>query len=406
MRKHKISLYFIFTGILLLYMYISILITIPGNITILEGQSYKTILNRFSTINVVDKSVVSTVGDDLVSQDIGKTKIKVSLFGKIPIKTINVNVVSESLIIPGGNAVGVKINTKGLTILTFEGFHNKDRVMISPFDGVDIQRGDIIIEINDIPINDVASFISSVQSSAGENTKLKILRNENNHVVYMKPEKDISDGLYKLGIWVKEVTSGIGTVTFIEPKSKAFGSLGHGINDIDGSLARIRDGKIYDAIVLSVIKGQKGRPGELKGAIKEVEELGRITKNTNCGIFGKIEKDIEIKGYNVEIALMHEVKIGPAKIISNIEGRKIEEFDIEIEKVNRQSPSSPKSMVIRVTDGELINKTGGIVQGMSGSPIIQNGKIVGAVTHVLINDPTRGYGIFIENMMKEINDIR
>jgi len=202
-------------------------------------------------------------------------------------------------------------------------------------------------------------------------------------------------------MWVKNITSGVGTVTYIDKNTGMFGALGHGISDIDGmNLLDVESGTAYKAVILSVKKGQKGNPGELKGAIRESNIFGEVIKNTKFGVFGYVNNTIEVTGEEYEICLKNEVKEGKAQILSTIDGEKVEAYDIYIEQVNTHGEIQEKSMVIRVTDKELIEETGGIVQGMSGSPIIQNGKLVGAVTHVLINEPTKGYGIFIETMLE------
>lgn len=282
-----------------------------------------------------------------------------------------------------------------------EEFTNSDFKEVKPYEYSNIRKGDIIKKINNQEIYGVDDFIEKVQQSGNEPIKLEILRGDEENLITVKAEKDESDGMYKLGIWVREITSGVGTVTFIDPISKNFGALGHGISDIGGSsLLNVRKGNAYPAFIISIIKGRKGAPGELKGAIRENEVFGTITKNTSTGIYGTVTNiDLE-EARKIQVGLTQEIEIGPATILSNIIGDEVKEYDIYIEKVNRQSPKL-KSMLIRVTDEELIAKTGGIVQGMSGSPILQNGKIIGAVTHVLVNDPTRGYGVFIETMLKE-----
>lgn len=207
---------------------------------------------------------------------------------------------------------------------------------------------------------------------------------------------------------MRDSTAGIGTLTFYDPVTKGFGALGHGITDIDtGAIMPVQRGELVESNILTVKKGTKGNPGELKGVlIEDSGVLGTIVKNSHYGIYGTLNDAALDKFPNVKypIALRNDIKVGPATILANIDGKKVEEYSIEIEKVSRKSANGLKGMVIRVTDDRLLEATGGIVQGMSGSPILQDGKLVGAVTHVLVNDPARGYGILIEWMIKNMAD--
>jgi stage IV sporulation protein B len=210
--------------------------------------------------------------------------------------------------------------------------------------------------------------------------------------------------MYRIGLWVRDNIAGVGTMTFYDPKTRIFGALGHGITDIDsGVLVDINTGKIIKSKIASIQKARKTVPGELVGIFYDNDDAyGVIEKNTNFGIYGKLSKRRNIsRSKPVSIGLNSQIKEGPAKILTTIEGSKVEEFDIEIQKVMKQRSSESKSMIIKIIDEELIEKTGGIVQGMSGSPIIQEGRLIGSVTHVLVNDPTRGFGISIEWMLKE-----
>lgn len=208
------------------------------------------------------------------------------------------------------------------------------------------------------------------------------------------------------GLWVRDGTAGVGTVTFYDPSTGSFAALGHGITDVDtGELLPIASGDLLRTTILSIKKGQRGNPGQLKGTVANQTQVGNITKNTSFGIYGKMSNLSELNtnpSEELEVALRDEVKQGPAKIRCALEDGKVQEYDIEIQKVSKNNTTDNKSMVIKVTDERLIGITGGIVQGMSGSPIIQNRKFVGAVTHVLVNDPTKGYGVFADMMLKQI----
>ena len=401
MIKRKTIAYFSLFLMLLAYLYTGFVTAIPNDITIITGQEYPYELNKWSSISITENSILKTLEDKLFASSVGKEKININLFGKIPLKSVDVNVVSDSVVIPGGNTIGVRINTDGLTVLDCEEFTNLDSKEVKPFEYAGIRKGDVIKKINNQEIYGVDDFIQKVQKAGNEPIDLEIVRGDEENLITVKAEKDENDGMYKLGIWVREITSGVGTVTFIDPVSKNFGALGHGISDMGGtSLLNVRQGNAYPAVIMSIVKGRKGTPGELKGAIRENEVFGTINKNTSTGIYGTVTGiDLE-DARKIQVGLTQEIQIGPATILSNITGDEVKEYDIYIEKVNRQS-AKLKSMLIRVTDEELIAKTGGIVQGMSGSPILQNGKIIGAVTHVLVNDPTKGYGVFIETMLKE-----
>lgn len=402
MRKNKILRIFIITGLMLLYLYVAVYSAVPDKITMIEGEELSYPFHDFITISFEKDSSVEVSKNKLISNVTGKENIKLSLFGVIPLKTIDVNVISSNTVIAGGNVIGMKLNTEGLVVISLEDFTTRDYSKAKPYAGKNIQRGDMILSINGRKIESIDSFVDEVQRSKGSNLVLEISRNSSKFKEVFNAEVDRNDGKYKLGIWVKNVTSGVGTVTYINPENNEFGALGHGINDIDESnLLKINSGKAYDAIVLSVNKGKKGKPGEIRGAMSEDNFFANINKNTRCGIFGVLDREVDVSNRQYEIGLKSEVVPGDATIFCTVEGRECKEYKIRIEKANYNNTLDAKDMVIRITDKRLLEKTGGIVQGMSGSPIIQNGKLIGAVTHVLINDPTRGYGIFIENMMEE-----
>jgi len=397
----NIKKFLIINIFLLIYTYTLIYSVTPETITLIQGKELNYPFYKFIDISFNDESNIKAVGSSLISPTIGKERATLSLFGKVPLKNVDVNVVSNSVIVGGGEAIGMKLNSLGLTVVTFEEITTRDYSKVKPYKDKNIQRGDIIVEINGIKVEEVNQFVKEIQKSQGNPVELSFLRNGTLYKEVITPMIDRNDGKYKLGMWVKNITSGVGTVTYIDKNTGMFGALGHGISDMDGmGLLNVDRGTAYKAIILSVQKGKKGNPGELKGAIRENEIYGEVVKNTRFGVFGYINKDAEILGNEYEICLKNDVKEGKAQIISTINGDKTEVYDIEIEQVNTHGEIQEKSMIIRITDKNLINKTGGIVQGMSGSPIIQDGKLIGAVTHVLINEPTRGYGIFIETMLE------
>ncbi len=228
---------------------------------------------------------------------------------------------------------------------------------------------------------------------------IEYVRDGKTNTVQIEPVYSPADKAYKLGVWVRDSIQGIGTVTFFDEETNRFGALGHGIYDVDtGGLMSLKQGHITSAQLTDIVKGEKGVPGELEGFIAADEVLGDITKNTEIGIFGDA-KTAAFTGDSYPIGVQTEVEENKATILSNIAGDTVIPYEIEIEQVNHFAKDNNKGMVIHVTDERLLEQTGGIVQGMSGSPIMQNGKLIGAVTHVFVNDPTRGYGIFIENML-------
>lgn len=341
----------------------------------------------------------------LESTNNGIAKLKFKLLGIFSIKNIKVNVVDQTYVVPGGEAIGVKLNTKGVLVVATSEISGIDGKIYNPAKKAGIKVGDSITTINGIKIKDAEHVIQLLNNIKSNKVKIEIERNNVSFVTEVLPVKSKQDNSYRLGIWVRDKTAGIGTLTFYEPKTKKFGALGHAITDADtGTLMKVENGEIMRAKVSSIEQGKKGSPGELRGMFFETEDvLGKIENNTAFGIYGIIYDYNKIlkQKKTMPIGFQSEVKIGKAHILANIDGDNIEKYEVELIKLEKQNVPQSKSMVIKVTDSRLIEKTGGIVQGMSGSPIIQNGKIIGAVTHVFVNDPTKGYGIYIEWMLKE-----
>lgn len=339
--------------------------------------------------------------------DTGEVEFEIKLLGLIPVRKFDVNVVDRKELIPGGNAIGVKLNTKGVLVVSVTDVLSVDGHRYSPAKDAGIKPGDSILEINGIKVKDSQHVVEILNEMKDEKVKIILSRNNINYEVEVVPVKSMQDNCYRLGIWVRDKTAGIGTLTFYDKESKIFGALGHGITDLDtGNLLDVEYGKILNAKIAGIEQGKKGSPGEIKGIFYETEnQLGEIYKNSSFGIFG-IMDDAFINSNNIKalpIGFKEEVKEGKAYILSTIDD-KVEKFEIEIIKVQPQQFPSQKSMTIKITDDRLLEKTGGIVQGMSGSPIIQDNKIIGAVTHVFVNDPTKGYGIYIEWMLNEIKN--
>jgi len=297
--------------------------------------------------------------------------------------------------------IGVNILTDGVMVLGTGPVNGIDGSAHKPCDGI-LKSGDLITHVNGVSINNSIELKEIIESS--EEVHLNIKRENQSIQASIPTVKCIDDNLYKIGVWLRDNTQGIGTVTYYNPVTKNFGALGHGVVDVDTKkIIVIKSGVVMESEISSVKSGKKGVPGELVGEVKTDKVIGEIYQNTTFGLYGKMNFDAKLPSKKMKIGMQDQVRKGPATILSNIEKAVVKEYDIYIEGVNRYSADNSKGMVIRITDPELITKTGGIVQGMSGSPIIQDGRIIGAVTHVFVQDPTKGYGIFIEHMLKQEN---
>lgn len=316
--------------------------------------------------------------------------------------TASVPVVSERVLVPGGQSVGVKMDVKGVLVVGLEEIEGEDGEKINPGVLSGLQIGDMILTIDGQEVYR-ADEVKAIVNETKDVVTLKIKRNNDVMDIDIKPAFSKEDNSYKLGIWVKDKTAGIGTLTYYDPSTSSFGALGHGIVDPEtNSVLSVDTGLLLEARVHEVQEGKEGQPGEIRGIFYHTDEpLGSLEKNCEFGVFGSSYHPIENSLYSKPLAVgtKEQVEKGSAYILCTLSDNKVQRFEIEIEKINNQESAAEKSMVIRVTDEKLLEESGGIVQGMSGSPIIQNDRIIGAVTHVFVNDPTRGYGIFIENML-------
>lgn len=339
----------------------------------------------------------------LHSSQTGTYDVVLKLFGLIDFKKISLDVIDTTELIPCGNPIGIYVETDGILVLGSGRITGEDGLNYEPVNNK-LKSGDYILAVNGKMLSRKNELIEEIQNCNGKDITLLVRRNNEKITVRVTPVKT-SRGSYKIGAWIRDNTQGIGTLTFITADGQ-FGALGHGITDIDtGVLMNIKAGSIYRAEIMSIIKGKEGEPGELIGMIRQSDRhrLGAITNNTMQGIFGKIGKGYEdnLGQKPLRIGLKQEVTRGKAKILCTVDD-KVEEFDIVIESIDISNSNQSKGIVLRITDERLLEKTGGIVQGMSGSPIIQNDKIIGAVTHVFIQDSTKGYGTFIENMVNNL----
>ncbi|MBS8264834.1 SpoIVB peptidase [Mesobacillus boroniphilus] len=384
-------------------------LSIPGDITLFEGQKLDFQANAVQvTAPVEDSSIkVDQKGEtlSLEAKRHGKDEMVLELAG-FPVKKVDVNVLKDFKVRPGGQSIGVKLNTVGVLVV---GHHQvqADEGRVSPGEKAGIKKGDIITEINGQQIEKMADVGPFVKQAGEDGKPLDVvIKRENEKIkTQLQPEKDVNENTYKLGLYIRDSAAGIGTMTFYHPQSKKYGALGHVISDMDTKKPIVvGDGQIVRSTVTSIEKGGKGNPGEkLARFSSDREVIGNIRRNSPFGIFGELNKDISNGVFDkpLPIALSHQVKEGPAKILTVVNNDEVNLFDIEIVSTIPQKFPATKGMVIKVTDPELLEKTGGIVQGMSGSPIIQGDKLVGAVTHVFVNDPTSGYGVHIEWMLNE-----
>ena len=326
-----------------------------------------------------------------------------SLINSKALTTLRKEKRKEIEVYPGGISIGVKINNKGALVVGYSDISTHDGLSESPGKMAGIELGDIIEEVNGENIETCSDLISKVKTCRNDEMTVKILRGNSELTKKISLIKE--DNEYKIGLWVRDSTAGIGTLTFYDKDSKTFGALGHPITDGDTNVSfNIKSGTLLRSSVLSIKKGERGNPGEIKGLfINENESIGNIEKNTNSGIYGDASVELINPNFNkaMTVAYRDEIKDGHAQIITTVEDGGAKAYDIEILKLLPQDEPGSKSMIIKIVDPVLLEKTGGIVQGMSGSPIIQNGKIIGAVTHVLINKPDVGYGIYIEWMLQD-----
>ena len=323
-----------------------------------------------------------------------------SLLSAIPVSAAEQSAAYDGLkLIPGGMTFGVQLKTKGVLVIGLgETIHGNDT---SPAQKAGLQISDIIYEINGEEVNTVDEVTNLIETCDGVKLELSVLRGGQRMKLTLAPIYSPSDGVYKAGMLIRDSSAGIGTVTFIEPESGIFAGLGHGICDVDtGTLMPLLKGSVSGVTVNSVKKGKVGAPGELRGYFNS-EQKGSLLSNTETGVYGKFSDIPDELEKPLPVADKNEVVPGEAYIYCTAEHNNVKMYRIDIVRITDKKKNS-KNFVIELCDDSLIEKTGGIVQGMSGSPIIQNGKIVGAVTHVMINDPLRGYGIFIENMLENI----
>lgn len=398
-RKKKLLL------IIVIFLFVTVSISFPYELfNISENGMFvtKDELKSMLSSNFFVSSKIDSVSAS-TGEDFDEYVIKYKLFNLFNIKNLKVNVIEPDRYFAGGDSLGFSLQSRGVILIGGNFIVTHDGIA-RPFEESGLKSGDIITSIDGYEINNVGDIEEILRLHDGGELRIKGIRNGEVFESSITPALDSLTNSYKLGLWVKEDAVGIGTLTFINITSGRFGSLGHAITDVEsGNIIEVSGGEIYEGKILGIKRGENGRAGELIGTYNRDDKLGSVDKNCEYGVYGYFDNAKEYLKNRSSIDVGGRVSVNPgkAKILTCLDGENIEKFDIEIIKTNFQSSSSEKSMVIKITDKDLISKTGGIVQGMSGSPIIQNGKLIGAVTHVFVNDPTKGFGIYIDWMLEE-----
>ena len=396
--KTILTIFFLF----ILYMYVANVTLIPENIIVLRNENLK--FNSMPGISFKESMKTFSLDNETKME----SSLEINLFENINLRNVNLTTLEEIEVVPVGKIVGLKLYTNGVLVVGMTEIEDESNNLVKPYEKTDIKEGDMIIEINGEEIDDIQDLKNTVNKTSGKQSEIKLLREGKSIVVSnIKPVKSFNNE-YKLGLWVKDAATGVGTMTYYEPETKKFALLGHGITDADtNSLIYIDSGELVTSKVVSVKKGESGNPGEIRGTILKQKTIGNVDKNSSFGVFGVLN---DLTSLNIDtskrykIALRNEIQEGKAKILcSTDDTNKVDEYEIEIEKIYKENDSNNKSMLLRITDEKLIEKTGGIIRGLSGAPIIQNNKFIGAITNVLVSNPEIGYGIFADLMIKEMN---
>lgn len=392
--------FFLVIVLSIIFVYITNISLIPEKIILFQNEKFE--LNLLNGLELVDTNEKNKIKTDII----GNIKLKLKALGFIPVKDISVSVVPEQLVIPVGETLGVKLYSKGVLVVgksVVEGVDGKD---YNPYENSNIEIGDVILKLNNQEVETIEKLKEIVEKSNGEEILITYEKNGVQIEESILPIKSIDGNKYKIGLWVRDGAMGIGTLSFVDIETGKFAALGHSVSDPDTKkMIDINSGTLNEANILSITKSKKNSPGEILGVLESENVVGNIEKNSNIGIYGNLSAQ-KLSEYNaknvIKVASRNEIKIGKATILCTLEEGKTEEYEIEIQKKFLDKGTTSKCMIIKITDSRLLEKTGGIVQGMSGSPILQNGKLVGAVTHVFVSDSTRGYAVFADMMLEEM----
>lgn len=364
---------------LIIYVYVCSIVFIPDNIILFQGEKLSlntmfgiSIKNQKDNFALIGESGYTAMQTSTASaeenQKVGNTSISLDLFGTIPLKQIDVNVIPRTTVVPVGKSIGLRLYTEGVLVVGMSEIKGQDNTKHKPYENSGIEEGDTIVAINNNEISTTEQLIQSVNNSNGTSIIIEYIKDDTNKVITtsITPVKT-AENEYKLGLWVRDAAEGVGTVTFYEPSTGKFAALGHPITDVDtGDIINISNGELITSQILSIVKGEKGKPGEIRGIISKGVKIGEIIMNTGFGIFGNVTQVSNLQLSNdskeMEVALRSEIKQGKAYILCELETGKTEKYEIEIEKIYSGNNYDNKSMLIKVTDQKLLEKTGGIVQ--------------------------------------------
>lgn len=341
----------------------------------------------------------------LANESIGASRsLELRLFGIIPVKTTRVSVISQQQVTPGGTAFGIKLFTKGVIVVDLNTIPTRNGG-VCPAKEAGLEKGDVILSINGQGVNSNEEVSALIAGSGGRTLTLRFLRGGAEKTALLTPAAASEDGVYRGGLWVRDSSAGIGTVTYYDEETGAFAGLGHGICDVDtGEIMPLNTGEVCPVHINSILRGRTGAPGELRGSFASTQASGSLLLNNEAGIFGVLNQRPN-NLTRLPVTLKQDVHTGPASILCTLDDGGIREYAVSIDRVDLNPETLTKNMMLTVTDPALLAKTGGIVQGMSGSPILQDGCLIGAVTHVFVNNPAKGYGIFAENMLKYSDEL-
>ena len=371
----------------------------PNSFTVTTGGRLEWLSGAFTVVG--DKDVTASAGVPYPKTYQGT----LMLYNVIPIKTVDVSVVDQACVVPCGTPFGIRLFADGVMVVGLADVQTGSG-SVNPAVKAGLKVGDVIVRVDGKTVTENGEVARFVESCGGKSLRFSVRRDGSVSTVTLQPVLSEADGLYKAGLWVRSSTAGIGTLTFYNPTSRSFAGLGHGICDSDtGKLIplHVGDSDIVPVIINGVTRGLQGKPGELRGYFSDNAPVGSLTANVPDGVYGILNS--APRGKAVRVAMKQDVKTGAVKILTTIDGGAPKYYDAEIEKINYSDHVQSKNLVLHITDGRLITQAGGIVQGMSGSPVLQEGRLVGAVTHVFVNDPTRGYGVFAENMLAESQSV-
>ena len=406
--KENFKRLFLVFFLLIIYIYVLAITGLPDKLVVFEGETIQ--MSRLLGINIkTDSDTLETSANNSkkVAEKTGKATLEVSLFDNIFIKNVSVDVLPRTKVIPVGSIAGVKLYTNGVLVVGMSEIKGKDNKKYKPYENTGIEEGDRIIYVNETQIDSTEELIECVNLSQGKDITIQYIHDEQTKQCSIQPI-ETSENDYKLGLWVRDSAAGVGTVSFYDPTTKRFGALGHGITDIDtNDLINIASGEFVTTRVLNITKGESGNPGKIQGTVENQKNIGTIYKNSKFGIYGTVENLSSLNidtSKEMEVALREEIQTGKATILCSLDNSKPQEYEIEIQAIYRENNFDNKSMKIKVTDPKLLEKTGGIIQGMSGSPVIQNGKFVGSITHVLVSNPKEGFAVFGDIMIKEMRN--